>query len=553
MYPAYITIGNIYSDSRRKTKLRAYMVLAYLPTTKFPNTDFGTIYKSKVAAKKMPGILAKRLFHHCMRLVLAPLRDRTPQTMIDAEGYTRSVIAVIIAYVSDREEQTMVAGIRNFQCPNCTAGFEELDWPHICEPRTSQSILDDISNARLRDPNTDTWGFAMNALDLGLCGIEHPWWEDLGIEIGRVICQDALHGLHKAFRDHDLKWIQTTIGVDELDKRLCAQPRRTGVRGFPKGISHISQWTGKEDRDIQELILGAITGAENATSAVINAVRSRLEFAYLAQLPQHTDVSLRQMRSRLDEYNNARLVYIRNGARCGKNGTIDHMKIPKAHAFGHFEEGIKDTGTIDNYSTETPETYHIDACKEPWKESNRKDYMIQVIRRLTRHEAIHSYSSYLEWRRDTADRSVKDDEPTFPHGLTHIKLAKTPHCRAISIHAIMAKHAIPGLIAGIIRYENSRDSGLAQFERGIFTTQDLPAIYELLDIWTSFRIRPDRPNDFFPQEMFTVHCQPSRNETSIESFDPVLIQVHHTAGTSMFALEGICINYLAPSSQVVLT
>ncbi|KAF9510814.1 hypothetical protein BS47DRAFT_1256591, partial [Hydnum rufescens UP504] len=231
----------------------------------------------------------------------------------------------------------------------------------------------------------------------GLCGIEHPWWMDLGINIGHVICQDAHHGLHKAFCNHDLKWIQATIGSDKLDKQFCAQSHCTGVCHFTKGISHISQWSGKEDHDIQQLILKVIARAENATPAVINAVHSHLEFMYLAQLPQHTDTSLHLMQSCLNKYNKAQLIYIHNGAHSGKNGIISHMKIPKAHANGHIEEGIKDSSMIDNYSMETPETYHIAACKEPWKESNHKDYMIQVIHQLTHHEAIHSYSLYLEW------------------------------------------------------------------------------------------------------------------------------------------------------------
>jgi hypothetical protein len=161
------------------------------------------------------------------------------------------------------------------------------------------------------------------------------------------------------------------------------QPHRTGSRSFPKGISHISQWSGKEDRDVQRLILGAVAGAENATPAVLNAVRSRLDFMYLAQLSQHIDHTLRLMSERLTDYDLARVVYIRNGARRGKKGIINHMKYPKGHANHHYAQGIKYNGTIDNYSTETPETNHIASCKEPWKESNRKDFMYQVIRRLT--------------------------------------------------------------------------------------------------------------------------------------------------------------------------
>ncbi|KAF9506022.1 hypothetical protein BS47DRAFT_1305802 [Hydnum rufescens UP504] len=213
----------------------------------------------------------------------------------------------------------------------------------------------------------------------GLCGAEEPWWKDLGINIGHVLCQDALHGLHKAFSDHDLKWLSTTVGKMELDCRFQAQPHHSGFRGFPKGILHISQWSGKENCDVQCLILGTSVGSENASPAVIHALCSCLNFIYLAQLPQHSNATLHTMQAHLHDSNLARLVYIHNGSHRGKNGVINHMKFPKAHSPIHIFSNIRDTGVIDNYSTETSKTIHIDACKDPWHESNCKNYMQQVI------------------------------------------------------------------------------------------------------------------------------------------------------------------------------
>jgi hypothetical protein len=540
MYPAYVTIGNIHSSIRRKLSMKAYKVVAYFPVTKFPNTDFAARYKSRAAAKTMPGVLAKRLFHHCMRIVVAPLLDRTPREVVDAEGYVRYIVTVILAYIADLEEQTMVAGVRPYQCPNCQAGFEQMDHAHVCPPRTSIWILETIAKARRRDPTADTWGFVMNARDLGLCGVEYPWWMDLGIDVGRVISQDALHGLHKAFRDHDLKWIQSSIGRDELDRRFRMQHHRTGYRSFPKGISHISQWSGKEDRDVQRLILGVIAGAENATPAVVNAVRSRLDFMYLAQLPQHTDHTLRLMSERLADYNSARLVYIRNGARRGKNGVINHMKYPKGHANHHYAQGIKYNGTIDNYSTETPETNHIASCKEPWKESNRKDFMYQVIRRLTRHECIHLRSSFMQWREQQlggGGETLGEEETSIVNGPSHVKLAKIPHFRSIPIQDIARLHAIPGLYTAIARYVHAQDSGLPVVERRILGDDHIPSSFKELDLWTSFRISPKCVDERYDTETFTIHCRPASTEAqSVEAFDPVLIQVGGTAEN--FTLKG---------------
>jgi Plavaka transposase len=97
MYAAYLTLGNIVSDVQWKINHCAYVILAYFPLSKFHNTDFLSIYKSKTAALKMPRILAKQLFHHCMSIIVTPLKDHTPRHLIDAEGFPQWTVTIIMA------------------------------------------------------------------------------------------------------------------------------------------------------------------------------------------------------------------------------------------------------------------------------------------------------------------------------------------------------------------------------------------------------------------------------------------------------------------------
>ncbi|KAF9505544.1 hypothetical protein BS47DRAFT_1306485, partial [Hydnum rufescens UP504] len=53
MHVVYLSIGNIPSHTWRKVNAGAWIVLARLPTLKFPKTIFGT----KSEAEHMPGIL----------------------------------------------------------------------------------------------------------------------------------------------------------------------------------------------------------------------------------------------------------------------------------------------------------------------------------------------------------------------------------------------------------------------------------------------------------------------------------------------------------------
>jgi hypothetical protein len=166
--------------------------------------------------------------------------------------------------------------------------------------------------------------------------------------------------------------------------------------------------------------------------------------------------------------------------------------------------------------------------------------MNQVIRRLTRHENIHTFSAYLRWRNQSWDDPNDEEETVHANGLTHIKTAKTPHRRGISIDAITEEHSIPGFSAAIIRFEHSADSGLDIFERGIHGDEVLPPSFAELDVWTSFRITPNRPNEFYKADTFTVHCKPEK-ATSEAFFDPVLVRIRGTGddlvlkGTSYYS------------------
>ncbi|KAF8324180.1 uncharacterized protein EI90DRAFT_2935211, partial [Cantharellus anzutake] len=71
MHAIYISLGNISKDVRKKRNARAWLLLAKIPISKFSKTCFTG---SKTERESMPGILSHRLFHQCMKLVLAPLR-----------------------------------------------------------------------------------------------------------------------------------------------------------------------------------------------------------------------------------------------------------------------------------------------------------------------------------------------------------------------------------------------------------------------------------------------------------------------------------------------
>lgn len=409
MHPVYLSIGNIQKDVRNKPSRQGWMLLAKLPTSKFA-TFKASLDASDAEKKAMTGILQKRLFHRCMKVVLDPLRKMEVTLAVDAEGYERRVMAVLMAWLADLEELWMILGLAKSSCPKCMARTNDFDVPHAQESRTGDSILEDLRTIRHEYPDADVYQFVRRAVQRGLVGVEHLCWEGLPVDMCRVACVDALHGLHKMFKDHIVKWVSNVVGESELDVLFMAQPRRTGFRTFHSGISHITQSSGRENRDLERHLLVAIAGLEDLHPKVLRCVRAILDFIAKAGFPLHSDDSINLMKTDLARFWENVGVFISLAARTGDSGNvIDHFRIPKLHMLLHYFENIMDLGTVDNYSTEICESLHIPYCKKAYKATNRKEYDQQIIRYLERMEALNSYNGYLAWR-NTSYPEFENDE-----------------------------------------------------------------------------------------------------------------------------------------------
>ena len=255
-------------------------------------------------------------------------------------------------------------------------------------------ILDKIKAVRAKNPTANTWQFITGCIEVQLRGVENPFWEDLPeTDICKVICQDTLHGLHKAFKDHTAQWNIDHIGEFEMDNHFRRMPKTPGFRHFHSGISKISQWSGREAKDIQRYFLAALYGAQ--TSEAIAATRAELDFTYHAQWKTHSESDLKRM----DEFNaifhKYKGAFLKTETHGGRDS--DHFNIPKVHARHHYTPNIRWTASPYNYSTEISEQYHIDIAKKAYKSTNRKNYISQMLLFLTRQEQVHLQSQLLRW------------------------------------------------------------------------------------------------------------------------------------------------------------
>ncbi|KAG8700600.1 hypothetical protein FRC09_005857 [Ceratobasidium sp. 395] len=402
----YMSLANIPKDGRAGNSRQAWMLVAYLPTSKWQKTLRENEGLSDTAKQELVGVLSRRLFHRSMSIVTRPLRRTIPHSLVDADGIIRQMLYILLAYIADLEEQLWIAGIGSLCCLHCLAQSVNLGEGTCRHTRSSVTIIQDIEkvltklNALNGQADLETpLKFLRESRKYGLCGVKWPFWIDIpGLDICKVLSMDLLHGFYKLFFDHFFNWNRMGIGAAELDARIASQIHLAGDRVFAQGVSRISQMTGKEHRDLLRTHVPAIAGAPNPWhSPVTRATRALVDCVYIARYKEMCELDLREYMKSYEQLHLLKQVWIDNKTRRStpNKELMTHFNIPKFHVLRHLIEQVFGKGPLDNYSTETMERLHIEFIKWAYRASNRRDWLQQAIDWLLRHERIEGYRRYL--------------------------------------------------------------------------------------------------------------------------------------------------------------
>jgi len=164
---------------------------------------------------------------------------------------------------------------------------------------------------------------------------------------------------------------------------------------FPRGFTSFSCVSGKEHKNICQLLLGLIVDLQPADGSspacVIKAACGLLDFLYLAQLPSQTTDTIVRLDRLLATFHENKDVFMDLGVR-------RHFNVPKIHSLLHYSSSICLFGTTDNYNTEQTERLHIGFMKDAYRATNHKDEYDQMTTWLERREKVQRHAMFIEWR-----------------------------------------------------------------------------------------------------------------------------------------------------------
>ncbi|KAH9911916.1 uncharacterized protein BXZ73DRAFT_82570 [Epithele typhae] len=169
-------------------------------------------------------------------------------------------------------------------------------------------------------------------------------------DIHELLTPDILHQLIKGtFKDHLVAWIEDWITthsesaqeakqiLDDVDRRLAAIPPFPGLRRFKNG-RNFKQWTGDDSKAL--------------------------------------------MKETLQRFHALRGIFEREGIR--PNG----FSLPRQHALVHYIRSIELFGSPNGLCSSITESKHIEAVKKPWRASNRREPILQIIQRNVRNSKL---------------------------------------------------------------------------------------------------------------------------------------------------------------------
>lgn len=444
-----MSVGNIDSKIRNRPSFNAWIPLALLPIT--PKR----LEKLADYPAEEQELDALQIIHDIISHVLSPLGDAVSTKGIDmlcCDEKIRKCVPKLVAWLADHMENCSLHGIVHNQCPICIASVNELgeltNEPYAPRPHREYAIAyqkSDLASLRLS----------------GVKNINNALWHFTNYQPQDLVKPDTLHTLLLGLLVHLMKWIMDflnfvgrTTTFDYLWSRLPPYP---GFTAPNKAYRSVSQWQGKEMRNLLRVVLGVFAASLSRTTDLqslsphhkqlahkaILCVRYLTDFVRIAQYKVHTPGSIQSMNDYLADFHKYKEVFLRFRApkavkRAVRVATRDlrstqkveaseastskrrklteefrieqeemandlltegaHYNFPKMHLISHFADQIFRYGSLPQYSTDICEALHK-PLKDGYRRSNHINVLPQIVNAYTRaHTFAMREKNIAQWK-----------------------------------------------------------------------------------------------------------------------------------------------------------
>jgi hypothetical protein len=440
-WPVYLTIGNIRSKTRNSPSKMAVILVALLPVPpKFASK------KAKIRSTQR--ITNDEILEGVFSLIFEPLEAiaKFGKEMNCSDGMVRQCFLVLAAWIADHVENEILHGLKRMSCVVCEVPVERLGSnAEEVYPTRDYEKYTEIAQ-RYFDSGDERFATSLSAVGVK---IERNVFAGISrVTIPLLYKPDILHNVYLGIFRHLMQWIEGFLKKHDrqeiFDEVWKALPPYPGFFVPRKAYREVTQWQGKEMRNLGRCILGVFASALRRPSPAqlvpfreaVLCVRALVDFSLMAQYRSHTPETLGYMEQYLKDFHRHKDVFqefrsskgareeadandqrlrlelegeLKNAGRvsaarrrqlldanrahrAGERADLlrsqSHFNFIKLHLLVHFCSHVRKFGNIPMYSTDVGELAHKVQIKEGYRRSNKNDAAKQILNYYGRVHAI---------------------------------------------------------------------------------------------------------------------------------------------------------------------
>src|SRR5437588_6179725 len=458
-WPIYLTIGNIKSTTRNKPTTMALILLALLPVPPKLRDSRSLIVSTE----------SNVVIHCVLATILGSLVEPRKSGMIldCADGQRRHCFPVLCGLIADHMEHVLLHNLKNNACPRCEVLPEELGKPpswlfaSAAPPKRNHQRYRQLAE---QYQDTGEAGPIEKLAKKGIKGLFNGFWILPRVDPAELPKPDLLHRIYLGMLKHLMEWIQDFLKkhnrLDNFDQAWSSMGSYPGFTVPKKAYREVSQWQGKEMRNLGRIVLVAFTAALRAPTEVqrfpfkttIRCVVALVDFHLLAQYKTHTETTLRYMQDSLETFHEEKGIFqeFRVGKRAKKGiensvaklaslhatetrarkasgesaakrqrvavrhreqlvaaredeaSARAHCNCIKMHLLEHFGSTVQRFGSIPLFSTDISELAHKTQIKESYRRSNKNNAALQILDNYSR---VHAFGMHILNLKDAVMRA----------------------------------------------------------------------------------------------------------------------------------------------------